>query len=246
LGIGHIGGALSIVDVLTVLYHKQLRINPQDPKWDGRDRFVLSKGHAGPALYATLASRGYFPAERLSTLNQLGTDLPSHCDMLRTPGIDMTAGSLGQGLSAALGIALGLKTDGKPNRVFAIIGDGESQEGSIWEAAMFAPHFKLSNLTVFVDFNRMQIDGTVAEIMGMEPVVDKWTSFGWHVQRIDGHDVGAIDAAIEAAKLVTDKPSVIILNTVKGKGAFFAEGLVGSHNMPITEEQWRKAVGELA
>lgn len=246
LGIGHIGGALSIVEILAALYNKVMKIDPANPALADRDWLVLSKGHAGPALYATLAARGYFPIDALWTLNQPETLLPSHCDMLRTRGIDMTAGSLGQGFSAAAGIALGHRLDTKDNWTYAIIGDGESQEGSIWETAMTAAHFKLDRLICFVDYNKMQIDGTVQEVLGIEPIEDKWRSFNWHVQRIDGHSVEAIVDAVESAKKEPGRPHMIICDTVKGKGAFFAEGKVGSHNMPITEQEYKQALQQLS
>jgi transketolase len=245
LGIGHIGGSLSIVELLIVLYYKQMNIDPKKPRMEQRDWFVLSKGHAGPALYSVLADRGFFHPDWLKTLNQVGTNLPSHADRNRTPGIDMTTGSLGQGLSAAIGIALGLRMEGKESFVFACIGDGESQEGQIWEAAMAAPHFKLGRLIAFTDFNKMQIDGMTADIMGLEDIAAKWSAFNWHVQRIDGHDVGAIDQAIEAAKLVEDRPSMIIMDTVKGKGAAFAENNLANHNMPIDRETADAAIRAL-
>lgn len=242
LGVGHIGGCLSIVEVLVCLYFEIMNINPENPDWPERDRLVLSKGHAGPALYAVLAHRGYFPVEELYTLNRPNTNLPSHCDMLRTKGIDMTAGSLGQGFSAAVGMGFAAKMDKNPCTIYTIIGDGESQEGQIWEAGMFAAHNMLDNVIAFLDYNKLQIDGPVTDINNLEPVVDKWTSFGWHVQAINGHNNGEILKAVEAAKQATDKPSMIILHTIKGKGAYFAEGQVASHNMKLTEEQWREAV----
>ena len=242
LGIGHIGGCLSIVEVLTVLYFDLMEINPEDPKWERRDRFILSKGHAGPALYAALSVRGYFDRDKLFTLNRPGTDLPSHCDMLRTRGIDMTAGSLGQGFSASVGMALGARMDNNPCMIYTLVGDGESQEGQVWEAAMLAASKKLDNLIAFTDYNRMQIDGYTDEINSLEPLEDKWKAFGWHVRSVDGHDMDAIHSAILEAKEQKGQPSMIILRTIKGKGAFFSEGQVGSHNMPVTAEQWEKAV----
>ncbi|NSW89684.1 MAG: transketolase [Firmicutes bacterium] len=245
VGVGHIGGAMSIAEVLTVLYYKVMKINPADPKWEERDRFVLSKGHAGPALYAVLAMKGYFPVEELMTLNKPGTKLPSHCDMQRTIGIDMTAGSLGQGISAAVGMAIAAKMDRKNVRVYALIGCGESQEGQVWEAAMLASQKKLDNLIGFTDYNKMQIDGTTDEINSLEPIEDKWKSFGWYTQSVDGHDIKQIYDAIVKAQEVSGKPSMIILNTVKGKGASFCEGKVGSHNMPVTKEDVAQALKEL-
>ena len=245
LGVGHIGGALSIVELLALLYGKTMRIDPQNPTWEDRDLLVLSKGHAGPALYATLALKGFFPIEELQTLNHGGTNLPSHCDRTRTVGIDMTTGSLGQGLSAACGLAYGGKLDGKKVFVYAIIGDGESQEGQNWEAALFAAHNKLDNLIAFTDYNKMQIDGTTDEIMSLGDIEAKWKAFGWHTQRCDGHDLDAMDKAIERAQAQTGQPSMIILDTVKGKGAFFCEGDVGNHNMAFTLETATRAIAEL-
>ncbi len=236
LGVGHVGGSVSILDVLSVLYFHEMKIDPKNPKMKDRDRFVLSKGHGGPGLYATLAERGYFDKSLLKTLNQSNTNLPSHCDMVRTIGVDMTAGSLGQGFSAAVGIALAGKMDKKDYYVYSIVGDGESQEGQIWEAAMFAGSNKLDNIVAFTDFNHAQIDGLTDEINSVSPLDKKWEAFNWHVQVIDGHDIGAILEAINIAKEHKGKPSMIILDTVKGKGIYFAEGKVSSHNMPVTPE----------
>lgn len=245
LGKGHVGGSLSIAEVLAVLYYSEMKINPENPNWEDRDRIVLSKGHAGPALYSVFADLGYFPESWLETLNKPNTKLPSHCDRLLTPGIDMTAGSLGQGLSAAIGMAVGLKLDGKESRVFCIMGDGEIQEGQVWEAAMFGGNLKLNNLIAFVDYNSMQIDGTTQEINDLEPIDEKWNSFKWHVQIVDGHNVEEIHQAIQNAKKENNKSSIIILKTIKGKGAEFSEGKISSHNMGLTEEQWKTAVEKL-
>lgn len=246
LGSGHIGGCLSIADLLAVLYGKHMRVDPANPKKEGRDRLVCSKGHAGPALYATLAELGFFPKSELATLNQGGTMLPSHCDMNKTPGIDMTAGSLGQGFSCAVGIAIGAKLKGDGARVYAILGDGESQEGQIWEAAMYAAHKKLDNLTAFTDYNKCQLDGTTDAINSLEPLDDKWRSFGFHVIRVDGHDVEALDRAIEEAKATVGKPTMIIMDTVKGKGVSFCEAAkVGSHSMSVSAEQRKAAIEEI-
>ena len=237
LGVGHIGGSLSIAELLTVLYYKQMRVDPKNPKLEGRDRLIVSKGHAGPGVYAALASKGYFDVDLLYTLNQFGTSLPSHCDMNKTPGIDMTTGSLGQGFSCSVGIAIASKIKKDNAYIYAITGDRESQEGQIWEAAMLAAHKRLNNLIAFTDFNKMQIDGNVEDINQAGDIVGKWTSFGWYTQRIDGHDMDAIDEAIENAKKATDKPSMIIMDTIKGKGAKFAEDAKsGSHNMLVTKE----------
>ncbi len=244
LGVGHIGGSLSIADALAVLYFDKLRIDPQEPTKRDRDRFILSKGHAGPALYATLALKGFFDVELLDTLNKPNTTLPSHTDKNKTPGIDMTTGSLGQGFSVAVGMALAVKLDAADIDVYAMVSDGESQEGQIWEAAMFAGNQKLDRLIAFTDYNKMQIDGTTDEINDLEPLSDKWKAFGWHVQSIDGHDVLAIDEAIERARR-TEGPSMILLNTVKGKGASFCEGKTASHNMPVTMDMVEEALKEL-
>lgn len=244
LGVGHIGGSLSIVELLTVLYHRHLRHDPSRPRWPGRDRLVLSKGHAGPALYSTLALRGFFPVEWLHTLNQGGTRLPSHCDRNRTPGVDMTTGSLGQGLSAACGIALANRMDGVDCHVYAILGDGESDEGQVWEAAMLASTYRLQRLIAFTDRNRLQIDGPTEEVMDLGRLEDKWAAFGWRVSRADGHDVGAIDAAIAEAKQ-QGGPAMIVLDTIKGKGASFCEGAVTNHNMAYDYETAKKAIAEL-
>ncbi len=242
LGVGHIGGSLTIAEVLSVLYFDAMNIDPKDPQKADRDRFVLSKGHGGPAVYSTLALRGYFEEDLLLTLNKPNTILPSHCDMQKTVGVDMTTGSLGQGFSAAVGMAVAGKLDKNPANIYAIIGDGESQEGQIWEAAMLAGAKHLGNLIAFTDYNKFQIDGTVEQVNGLYPLDKKWESFGWHVQVVDGHDVCAISHAIDNAKKIGEAPSMIILDTIKGKGAYFCENEITSHNMPITEDMWKKAV----
>lgn len=246
LGVGHIGGCLSIADLLAVLYGKHMNYDPKNPKMEGRDRLVCSKGHAGPGIYAVLAEVGFFPKEVLETLNQGGTILPSHCDMNKTPGVDMTAGSLGQGFSCAIGIALGsrLRKDGA--NIYAIIGDGESQEGQIWEAAMYASQAKLDNLIAFTDYNKMQLDNYTKEINDLDPLDKKWESFGWKVWVIDGNDIDAIDNAITEAKAYVGKPKMIIMNTVKGKGVSYVESaLVGSHSMSITPELRAQGIKEI-
>jgi transketolase len=244
LGVGHIGGALSVIEVLTVLYFRHLRHDPARPRWPERDRLVLSKGHAGPALYSTLALRGFFPTEWLHTLNQGGTRLPSHCDRNRTPGIDMTTGSLGQGLSAACGIALANRLDGIDCHVYAIIGDGESDEGQVWEAAMFAAKYRLTRLIAFTDKNKLQIDGPTDEVMDLGRLEDKWAAFGWNTARVDGHDVAAIDGAISDAK-TRGGPAMIILDTIKGKGAAFCEGAANNHNLAFDYETAKAAIAQL-
>jgi len=241
LGVGHIGGALSVVEILTLLYQKHMDVSPDDPKKKVRDKLVLSKGHAGPALYCVLADKGFFPKEWLHTLNKGGTNLPSHCDMNRTPGIDMSTGSLGQGISAAIGLALANRLDGIDKKVYLIIGDGETNEGQIWEGAMAASQFKLNNLIAFTDNNKMQIDGWVFETMNIEDLGAKWTAFGWFVQRVNGHDFQEIDLAIERAKKELHRPSMIILDTIKGKGAHFAERRLDNHNMVFSYETAQEA-----
>ena len=249
LGVGHIGGALSVVDILALLYGMEMRYDPKQPLWEERDLLVLSKGHAGPALYSTLALKGFFPMDWLDTLNRGGTQLPSHCDRNKTPGIDMTTGSLGQGLSAACGFALGKKLDGSRVNVFCIIGDGETNEGQNWEAAMFAAQYRLSNLIAFTDYNKMQLDGTTEEVMDLGDIEGKWKSFGWYVERCNGHDFSAMYEAISKAKAQAEtsdaKPSMIILDTIKGKGVAFCEGKVESHNMPVTWEMAEQAMAAL-
>jgi len=241
-GVGHIGGCLSNADVLAVLYFDRMNTDPtQKPD---RDRLVLSKGHAGPALYATLAMRGFFPEEWLETLNKPDTLLPSHCDMRRTPGVDMTAGSLGQGLSAATGMALGARLDGLDISVYTILGEGDCQEGSTWEAAMYAAHKKLASLVVFVDQNGLQIDGPVAEVTGLGDLAAKWETFGWKAIVVeDGHNIEQISSALD--KRDAERPTAIILHTIKGKGVSFMENQWLSHHAVIDEDSWRKAAKEL-
>lgn len=247
IGVGHLGGCMSVVEVLACLYFGGLmKVDPQNPGMEGRDRLVVSKGHAGPAVYAALCSKGFFCKEQLLTLNQFGTNLPSHCDMNRTPGIDMTTGSLGQGFSCAVGIAIASRIKGDSATIYAIIGDGESQEGQIWEAAMLANQKKLSNLIAFTDYNKLQIDGTVAEVNDLGDIEGKWTSFGWHTQRVDGHDCEQIIAAVQRAKQEAQGPAMIILDTVKGKGVSFLEQAgAGNHNMPFGDEAFIQAMEEL-
>lgn len=245
IGSGHVGGALSIADVLAVLYGKQLRHDPQRPDWAERDWLVVSKGHAGPAVYAALALRGFFPMEQLQTLNRLGTRLPSHCDHRLTTGIDITTGSLGQGASAAAGAALALRMDGKGSRVFLILGDGELDEGQVWEMALFAAHRGLSNLIAFVDNNHLQIDGTTDEVCALGDIADKFRAFGWFAQAVDGHDVEAIDRAVDAAKAQNSQPSVIVLDTVKGCGWSAAAGKAGSHSRTVSGADLADALDEM-
>jgi len=244
-GSGHPGGSLSCADILTLLYFGKMNVKPDNPKWEDRDRLVLSKGHAAPALYAVLAEKRFFPKEELKTLRKLGSILQGHPDMKSTPGLDMTTGSLGQGLSAANGMALAGKLDKKDYRVYVILGDGELQEGQIWEAAMTAAHYKLDNLTAILDFNGLQIDGPNREVKNIEPVNEKFKAFGWHVIEIDGHDFDQIDRAIEEAKATKGRPTLIIAHTIKGKGVSFMENQVGWHGNAPNEEQRQKAIQEL-
>ncbi len=245
LGFGHIGGAMSIVDLLAVLYGEVMNIDPQNPHWEDRDWLVLSKGHAGPALYSTLALKGYFSLEMLDTLNKPGTKLPSHADRNLTPGVDMTTGSLGQGISTGLGVAWGNRLDGRSNYVYIILGDGESQEGQIWEGALFGGNAQLANCIVFVDYNRQQLDGYVDQINPLGDLVAKWEAFGWHTQEVDGHNIAEIHSSILKAKAVQDRSSVIILQTVKGKGCNFAEGIEFNHHMRFDQAQIDGAIAAL-
>ena len=249
LGVGHIGGCLSVVELLTVLYFEEMNIDPKEPKKAGRDRFICSKGHAGPAVYATLANRGYFDKKELLTLNRGGTNLPSHCDMNRTVGIDMTTGSLGQGFSCAVGAALGSKLENDGATIYALIGDGETQEGQIWEAAMFAASKELDNLIAFTDYNKLQIDGTVEEVNGIAPLDEKWRAFGWNVIDVeDGNDIDEVSAAVKHAKLGRGgkKPTMVILNTKKGCGVKWIEDLgTANHNTNVSMEQAQAAIREI-
>jgi transketolase len=244
IGFGHVGGAMSIVETLAALYGGELRSNPQNPRWEDRDRLVMSKGHAGPALYATLCLRGYFPKEVLQELNKGGGSLPSHCDMHKTTGIDMTTGSLGQGMSTAIGLALGSRLDGIENFTYLILGDGECNEGQVWEGVMFAAHHKLGRLIAFVDRNNQQLDGFTKDIIDMGDFEEKFKAFGWHSQTVDGHDPGKIKKAIIDAKRYEDAPSAIILNTIKGYGCNFAEAIASNHHMNFTQEQMDKAIDD--
>lgn len=245
IGVGHVGGSMSIIEALVYLYYKELRVRPEDPGWEDRDRFILSKGHAGPALYTLLAMKGYFDKKQLLTLNQPGTSLPSHCDMKRTIGVDMTAGSLGQGLSAAVGMALSARIDKKAYRVYCMIGDGEQQEGQVWEAAMFASSQELDNLVVLLDDNGMQIDGYTDAINTVRPLGKRWEAFGWSTIHIDGHNFNELEYAFTRARSIKKHPVAIIMSTVKGKGVSVAEGNLSSHNMPLSQDDVKKALEEL-
>ncbi len=242
---GHPGGSLSIADMMAYLYFEEMNIDPKNPKWEDRDRFVLSKGHCAPALYATLALKGYFDEAELGNLRQADSFLQGHPDMKGTPGVDMTTGSLGLGISAACGMALSGKLSNKDYRVYTIVGDGESEEGQVWEACMFASHYKLDNLCVIIDWNGLQIDGPVAEVMNPTPYDTKLEAFGFHVISIDGHDIEAFAAALAEAKTVKGKPTAIIAKTVKGKGVSFMENQVGWHGSAPKDDQYEQAVAEL-
>ncbi len=241
---GHPGGSLSCADILTYLYFEHMNIDPKDPKKEDRDRFVLSKGHAAPGLYSTLANRGYFDVSELKNLRHIGSFLQGHPDMKHTPGVDMSSGSLGQGISAACGMALSAKHFGNNFNVYTVLGDGELEEGQVWEAAMFAGNKGLSNLTAFIDFNNLQIDGTIDEVNSAKPIDKKFEAFNWYVITIDGHDFNQIEAALKEAKTV-DKPVAIIANTVKGKGVSFMENQVSWHGSAPNDEQYETAMAEL-
>ena len=245
-GSGHPGGSLSATDILTALYFHLLNVNPKKVDWKDRDRFVLSKGHAAPALYAVLAERGFFPVEELSTLRKLGSNLQGHPDMLKTPGVESSTGSEGQGLSIGIGMALAAELDEKNYRVYVMLGDGEMNCGQIWEAAMCASHYKLDNLTAFVDRNKLQLDGLTEEIMKIEPLGDKWEAFGWNViKKMNGHSIKQIIDSVNRAKNVKKRPTVIIADTVKGKGVSFMEGSPDFHGKAPNEEQYKLAMKEL-
>jgi transketolase len=242
---GHPGGSLSAADLLTYLYFKQMKLDPKNPGWEERDRFVLSKGHAAPGLYAVLALRGYFPVEDLATLRHPDSHLQGHPNMHLTPGVDMSTGSLGQGISAAVGMALGAKIGGKAWRTYAMLGDGELQEGQVWEAAMFAAAKGLDNLTIVVDNNNLQIDGTIEQVNSPYPIAEKFAAFGWHVIEINGHCFGEIEKAFDEALTISGKPVCIVAKTIKGKGVSFMENNVGWHGSAPNDEQYEQAVAEL-
>lgn len=242
---GHPGGSLSAVEILTTLYFREMNINPEDPRDLNRDRFVLSKGHGAPVLYSTLARRGFFNIDELSTLRKIGSILQGHPNMRETPGVDMSTGSLGQGISAAVGMALAGRLDKKGYRVYTLLGDGELEEGQVWEASMSAAHYKLGNLTAFIDYNGLQIDGPCKEVMSPEPIADKFVAFGWNVISIDGHSFEEIINAIEEARKVEDKPTAIVCRTIKGKGVSFMENEAGWHGTAPNLEQCDKALKEI-
>jgi len=242
---GHPGGSLSAADIVTALYFHVLHLDPAHPDWPDRDRFVLSKGHACPVWYACLAERGFFPVEELLTLRALGGRLQGHPDMRKTPGVDMTTGSLGQGLSAGIGMALGLRLAGRAARVYVMLGDGELNEGQIWEAALSAAKYRLDNLTAIIDYNNLQLDGTCDEVMPIEPLADKWRAFGWHVLEIDGHDMAAILHAFDAAQARVEAPTVLIATTIKGRGVSFMEGDPDWHGRAPNDREYAAALAEL-
>ena len=242
---GHPGGAMSATDIIVTLYYYKMRHNPEDPKWEKRDRFVLSKGHVCPALYSVLARTGYFPFEKLNEFRRIDGDLQGHPDMRKTPGIEISTGSLGHGIGAAVGMALALKLDKSDSRVYCMIGDGEAQEGSVWEATMAASHYNLDNLCVILDNNNLQIDGPVDEIMSIYPMMEKWRAFGWHVIEINGHDFGEIKAALDEADTVKYKPTMIVAKTVKGKGVSFMENRAEWHGKALPPDLLREALKEL-
>ena len=242
---GHPGGSLSIADLLTYLYMEVMRVDPQNPKMPDRDRFVLSKGHTCPALYGILSIMGFFPEEDIKTLRKIGSYLQGHPDMNKAPGVDMSTGSLGQGVSAAAGMALAGKLDGKDYRVYAVLGDGELEEGQVWEQAMFSAHYKLDNLTIFVDNNGLQIDGDVKEVMNPYPIDEKFKSFGWNVVLADAHDFDSLEKAVENAKNTKGKPTAVIMKSVKGKNVSFMENNPAWHGVAPNEEQYNQAMAEL-
>lgn len=242
---GHPGGSLSAADIVATLYFGEMRLRPEEPKWEDRDRFVLCKGHAAPVLYAALAEKGYFPKEEITGLRQTGHMLQGHPDMKKTPGVDMSTGSLGQGLSIANGMALAAKLDNKDYRVYALLGDGEMAEGQVWEAAMAAAHYKLDNLTAVLDLNGLQIDGPTNSVMSSDPIHDKWKAFGWNVLEVDGHDLEDILEALAQAKVVKGQPTILIAHTIKGKGVSFMENQVGWHGNAPNADQAAQALTEL-
>ena len=242
---GHPGGSLSAADLFTYLYFKEMRVDPTNPKWEDRDRFVLSKGHTAPGLYAALAHRGFFPVEDLVTLRHIDSYLQGHPNMDTVPGVDMSTGSLGQGISAAVGMALGAKHQGKDFRVYTLLGDGEIQEGQVWEACMAAAHYKLDNMCIVVDNNGLQIDGNIADVMSPYPIVDKLLAFGFQTVAIDGHDLDAIESALNKAKTVKGQPFAIVMSTVKGKGVSYMENKASWHGKAPNDEEYAQAMAEL-
>lgn len=242
---GHPGGSMSIAEILSYLYFEEMRVDPKNPKWEDRDRFVLSKGHTAPGLYAALAERGFFPKEDLKTFRNINSYLQGHPDMKGVPGVDMSTGSLGLGISAACGMALSAKHYNKNYRVYTVLGDGELGEGQVWEAAMFAAHYKLDNLCAFIDFNGLQIDGKITDVMNSTPIDEKFRAFNWNVIVIDGHDFDQIEKAVNEAKATKGKPTMIVANCIKGKGVSFMENQAGWHGKAPNAEQYEQAVAEL-
>ncbi len=244
-GSGHTGGSLSAADLVACLYFWEMQVDPQQPDWSDRDRFVLSKGHAAPVLYAALAEKGYFPAELLDTLRQLGSPLQGHPDMRKLAGVEASTGSLGQGVSWAVGMALAARMDNKSRRIYTLLGDGEIEEGMVWEATMAAAHYKLDNLVLIIDYNGLQIDGPISQVMSPEPIAEKFRAFGCHVIEIDGHDVGQIMAAFNEARQVKGKPTAIVARTIKGKGCSFMENRAEWHGVAPKPDEVEKALAEL-
>ena len=242
---GHPGGSLSAAELFTYLYFKEMNVDPKEPKWEDRDRFVLSKGHTAPGLYSALALRGFFPVEDLPTLRHIDSYLQGHPNMNTVPGVDMSTGSLGQGISCACGMALGAKHQGKAFRVYTLLGDGEIQEGQVWEACMFAAHYKLDNLCVIVDNNGLQIDGDVAKVMSPYPIVDKLEAFGFHVEAVDGHDFEQLEAAMNTARATKGRPTAIVMKTTKGKGVSYMENQAGWHGKAPNDAEYAQAMQEL-
>ncbi len=242
---GHPGGSMSAADMFTYLYFREMNVDPSNPKWEDRDRFVLSKGHTAPGLYTALALKGFFPVEDMVTLRHIDSYLQGHPNMVTVPGVDMSTGSLGQGISCAVGMAIGLKLQGKSQRVYTLLGDGEIQEGQVWEACMSASHYGLDNLCVIVDNNGLQIDGNVKDVMSPYPIVDKFEAFGFHVETIDGHDFDQIEKAMNVARSTKGKPTAIVMKTVKGKGVSFMENQAGWHGKGPNDAEYEQAMSEL-
>ena len=245
VGAGHVGGSMSMAELMAVLYGNAMNVDPKNPKMEDRDWLVVSKGHCGPAVYGALALKGYFDLEELDTVNQGGTRLPSHCDMKRTPGIDMSTGSLGQGMSTAIGAAWGSRYQKKDNYIYLVLGDGESEEGQVWEGALFAAQQKLDHLIAFIDFNKKQLDGFLTDVCDLGDIRKKFEDFGWDAKEVDGHDVEAIEKAVEDAKNVKGRPHMIVMNTIKGKDCTFAQDILYNHHMSFNQEDYELAVEAL-
>ncbi len=245
VGAGHVGGSMSMAELMAVLYGDVMKIDPANPKMEDRDWLIVSKGHCGPAVYGALALKGYFDVEELDTVNRGGTRLPSHCDMKRTPGIDMSTGSLGQGMSTAIGAAWGSRYQKRDNYIYLVLGDGESEEGQVWEGALFAAQQKLDHLIAFIDFNKKQLDGFLTDICDLGDIRKKFEDFGWDAKEVDGHDVEALEKAIEDAKKVQGRPHMIVMNTIKGKDCTFAEDVLYNHHMSFNQEDYEAAIAAL-